>query len=225
MKRSGLKSRALTLIELVMGLSIMAIILAALGTFTTAASQGWQNSEQSHGENAIIQRTSKQFERVAGEALYVVQTANVAKTNRTGYLFFWAQDGITGSANNVAEIGEMVLLEYVPLENTIWMYRKKSTLSATELAAAQSVLWDPASTSITTDFKKLSFLDKRVALIGSGGRSGSGVKVTSAEFKFIAPSGALPTISFSAQLSNAGSTFSTGSSLTLRTSKKPTNMK
>lgn len=224
MKLTGLKFRALTLIELVMGLSIMAIVLAALGAFTTAASQGWQNSDQAQNENAIIQRTSKQIERVVGEALYVVQVANVSKLNRSGYLFLWSEDGITGSANGVAEIGEMVLLEYVPLENAVWLYRPKRALSATELVLAQNALWDPSSPSITTDFKKLSFLDKRVALIGSGGRNGR-VKVTSADFKFIAPSNALPTIRLAATISVGGSAFNTGSSLTLRTGKKPSNMK
>ncbi|HQY88172.1 MAG TPA: prepilin-type N-terminal cleavage/methylation domain-containing protein [Tepidisphaeraceae bacterium] len=218
-------ARGLTLIELVMGISIMAIVLTALGAFTAAAGKGWQNSTQTQGENAVMQRVAKQFERVAGEVLYVVQTQNTDSARKTnGYLFCWNDDSITGAANGVAEIGEMMLVEYVPSKNTIWLYRRKAALSAAELLLAQNAQWDPASTSSVSDFKKLAFVDTPIALIGNGKASGNGVKVTGASFKFYAPTNALPTISFTAELISNDSSFRSASSLTLRTGRKPSNM-
>lgn len=215
------RKHALTLPELIIGTAMLAIIGAALASFTTAMAAGWTNSDSQFKIENATKRTSDALESTLAGMRYVAQSKASTSSSPGSYVFYWSKDGVSASADRKAQLGEMALMEYVPADKTVWVYKPKTTgLTASQKATLQSDTWgDQTSAEILTYFKGLDSIEK-VPLVGG---ATSGIDVNSANFNYFTPTGSKSMTSYQLELKKGTATKSSSGSVPMRAGQKPTN--
>jgi type II secretory pathway pseudopilin PulG len=159
--------RAFTVLELLIGMVVMVIVLAALSAISLSVVQGW---EQADGTQTLELQSEQIYTRVRhylSSAKYIglVDAGSLTGTvSPPATIFFWANDDWLGVSDGAPEIGEMAEIAHDPTTNTLWLYQPipAASMNATQLAAAGTVLTDAEITSSTwaTNFQTLSYVTK-----------------------------------------------------------------
>lgn len=210
----------LTLPELILGTAMLAIIGAALASFTTAMAAGWTNSDKQFKIENASKRSADSLETALADVLYVAQSQSTTTAVQGSFMFYWSQDGGLVATDRKAQLGEMNLIEYSPADKTVYIYKPKSTLTSSQQATLMSDNWgDPTSSAIVSYFKNLESIEK-TPLVGG---SDSGINVTEAMWKNFTPIGGRPMTTFTLRLSNGGAEDTSAGTVPSRAARKPTN--
>jgi prepilin-type N-terminal cleavage/methylation domain-containing protein len=128
MKRmQNIRRRGFTLVELSMGMLIMAIILAALGALALAMSSGWKATETQDNLQVARRQTSTQMYYNVRSAKYIgVATAdNISGSlNKGGAVMFWKGDKDPGTTMYAYQVG---LIEHDIDSATLRLYQLPQT--------------------------------------------------------------------------------------------------
>ncbi|HTW94822.1 MAG TPA: prepilin-type N-terminal cleavage/methylation domain-containing protein [Tepidisphaeraceae bacterium] len=132
-------NRGFTLTELMMGMLVTSLVLAALAAFVDAVAVGWEASDGTQDAALEAHQAYQRLDHYLSSALYVAQPM-VGSTSTA--IFFWANDnwnsGGVNAGDECPEFGEMNLIEYDSSTNTIWLYQpiSGSAMSANQFSNA-----------------------------------------------------------------------------------------
>lgn len=210
----------LTLPELIIGTAMIAMIGAALASFTTAMAAGWTNSESKFKVENASKRAGEALETELANILYVAQSQPSQFHSQGPYLFYWAQDGGLVASDQKAQLAEMALIEYNATDKAVYIYKPKTSLTPSQRTTLASDNWgDPTSTAIISYFKSLDCVEVKPLVGGAN----SGIEVTSATWRNFTPTGAKSMTSYSLSLSNAGFEDRASGTVPSKAGRKPTN--
>jgi len=122
-----MRRRGFTIVELIIGMFITAMVLAALAAVSMAVSTGWQQAESA--DSAFVTGTQVQS-RLAeyfrpASALGVVQKGTLNSSVSPATLFFWmgdATDASNPTGDGSIQFNEIGLLRYDPTSEEIRLY-------------------------------------------------------------------------------------------------------
>lgn len=221
LRANRMHRRGLTLPELIIGSTMLAMIGTALTSFTLAMSAGWANSDKQFKVENASKRTGDQLDATLSGMLYVAQNKTPTNQSPSSYVFYWNKDGASVAADQKAQLGEMALLEFDPATKSVRLFTPKTSgLNATQTATLNADSWgDPTSAAIVTYFKGLDSVEMTPII---GGAS-SGIDVDSATFTHFTPVGSKPMTSYTLQLANGTASDSSSGTVPMRGGRKPTN--
>ncbi len=230
-KRSPLRPavrHGLTLVELMVGLSISAVVLAGLATFTAAIGQAWKQTESAAAAQATAGRSSLRIDDLLRPAEAVLQATNATAPGESSYFFYWRADDFGGVADGIAQAAEMELIEFNPTNQTLWQHRvvPASAMSPAQVAAAAMSSWSNLrDVSSVTSFKALE-ITTAVPLAGMGTSTtgGSRSQVVGVEFSTFIPEGGSQIVAYKMAIVRDGAVEARASSVTLRSPRLPSNV-
>ena len=141
------RSRAFTLVELMLGLLVTALVMGALAALLAAVAQGWQYSEESQHNSSLVAQAHMRLQRVLKSASLVGAVRTGALNNsaaKSAAMMIWKYD-----ANNDWRIqySELAVLAYHPPgapenEECICYYELNSDATDTTLASNDEIYDD-----------------------------------------------------------------------------------
>ncbi len=219
---------AFTIVELSMGLVIMALVMGSIAAVMGAVGQSWSVQETTQSTQLQANQVYTRVQRILAAAKYVGQYqagAADGTSSTPGSIFFWRADDYPGSPSDLtAETGEMGLIAQDPATHSLWYYRAipYAQMNASQLARAGVVMhWvdltNPASPGL---FKGLDFVQAQ-ALGGPGNQVDNGTRlhVIGAQFNCLSFSNSatqLPVIEFALGFTMNGQNLTIYNSATLR---------
>ncbi len=136
-----MRRRGFTLVELIIGMVITAMVLCALSVVTFAVSNGWENAQAADSSfvtGGQVQARIAQWFRPA-TAVGAAQRGSLGSTNSPAALFFWKSDVADVSnptGDDKIEFNEIGLLRYDAASRQVRVYDASDWASWS--AAAQS---------------------------------------------------------------------------------------
>jgi type II secretory pathway component PulJ len=130
-----------TLAELMIGMLVTALVLAALAAFTSAVAEGWNQSDGTQDAALEAHQAYQRLNHYLSSALYIAQPQ--AGSSSTS-VFFWANDNWNSDGINAGdecpELGEMNLIQFDSTTNTIWLYQPiaPTAMNSSALTAAST---------------------------------------------------------------------------------------
>jgi prepilin-type N-terminal cleavage/methylation domain-containing protein len=122
-----MRRKGFTLLELLIGMVITALVLTALATVTYAVSVNWRTAESVESSymagTQINARFSQWFRSAA--SLGAVETGSMTPTAATAAVFFWKGDTTSGSYPNgdgKIQFNEIALLEHDQASQEVRLY-------------------------------------------------------------------------------------------------------
>ncbi len=122
MRRNGF-----TLVELIIGMVITAMVMAAMAAVSTAVSSGWQQADSADTAfvtGAQVQTRLAEYFRPAA-AFGAVQKGTLGSSVSPATLFFWRSDQTSGASptgDGLIEFNEIGLLRYDPTSEELRYY-------------------------------------------------------------------------------------------------------
>jgi len=169
-RRVGPLRCAFTLVELIMGMIVITLVMAAMAAIMTTVAQAWTNGEIGHSTPMLANQVFARVRNNLASALYIITPADGSSSSDVMY---WRADDIV--ADGLVEAGEIALIEEDPSTNSLYFYRSLPTtqMNAGQLTAA-SVPYNYAALSALTPatVKSWSFIQK-TALGGPGSTTGT----------------------------------------------------
>lgn len=231
------QQRGLTLVEVIIGSSLMGVIMLALAAFTTAVAAGWKHSEDTHKTGDVGRRVGDQMQSTIANMLAVVYSKPGSQnTQANAYMFYWAIDSYDG-ADDKAQFGEMGLLEYSAGHKAIFVYepKSKSAMTATQQAIAATTNWGTAASQDDADAIVNYFKSSGVATsrqIAGQSSTNSGMTVDATALNLFTPTNAKPSVMYEMVMTDqaayaSGDTSArqrTYGTATMRAARKPTNL-
>jgi type II secretory pathway pseudopilin PulG len=219
--------RGFTVVEMTMGLVVLAMIMLAIAGIMTAVAQAWTDQEMNQSTQIQANQIYARVQHILSAAKYVAQYNPGSLTgNPAGSIFFWRADDYPASPNDeTVQAGEMALIVQDPTTSTLWLYEAMpyTQMTPAQYAAAGQVYpWSYWTTpSTVAAFKTSNFLTAQpVPLGGPGNLSNPGnyLQITGAQFYVYSLAGAsqLPVIEFALAFSRNNQSLNLYSSTTLR---------
>jgi hypothetical protein len=161
------RRRALTLIELCIGMLVTTMVLGALSAMWFAVAHAWNSSTASQGVALTGNLAAVRLESTFRAAKYLCQY-NVGsvdgKTTPAASVFFWKGDAWTTDA--AVEFGELALIEHDPVTKRLYLYEAMPIALMTadqQTRASIRVTWaDLVATGTPAAFKAYDFVQKKV---------------------------------------------------------------
>ena len=209
--------RGLTALELVLGLSISAVIGMALMSLTSAAAAGWRSQEQQAVIDAGAARGQAYAERLVQSAQDVgYWSAGNALEPATVVLWandLYQQDGAV-ARDHKPQQAELVVMRYDPTAKQLKLYRPKAwaEMSAAQRAAAATVL-TPAQLSAksTADAFRSAAWVQELTLLGNAATTVTGAVLG------VTTAGERPLVQLRFDVARGGLTRTVRSTVALRT--------
>lgn len=228
--RNRSRRAGLTFAELVAALAVTGLIAMAVAAFSMAASTGWTASNRSAALGSTASRSAAQIEAIVRSCHAIAQTKSPDGSDASSYAFLWRDDTFGGTADGAAQAGEMLLVEYDPATQAVWLYqpRDEADLSPADRSAAATSNWgDLASPEAVDFFRSSSFVEPRRPLIGPGEEPTSQTpRVVAANFASETPDDGAPLLHVVVTLaadSRVDQWRSTGTTIALRAPQSPSN--
>jgi type II secretory pathway pseudopilin PulG len=164
--RARARARAFTLLELTIGLVVMAMVLGAVSAFSLSVSRAWENSDALQSSSLtcsqVTMRLLNELRTVQGFGAVIAGTAT-PNTSRAAVapaaVLLWKRDGTSNNnytdADGKIEYSELELIEYEPSADKT-TGRSLYTWTATpliDLQMSRTVFNDPATIA---EFKKIA---------------------------------------------------------------------
>ncbi|MGA3065312.1 MAG: prepilin-type N-terminal cleavage/methylation domain-containing protein [Tepidisphaeraceae bacterium] len=203
-----------TFIELMIGLVITAMVLAAMAAVMTSVAEGWQAGSISQSTQMQANQIYARVQKILSGAKYVILPTDGGSGSS---ILFWANDDLI--ADSTVEAGELGLIQLDSATNTLYLYEAAPNLTGSQLAAAQTPLnWSTLQTLTPSQFISWSYIQPTP--LGGPGTSGNpnALQVTGANF-FVTGLGSttqLPIIEFSLSFDKNGQSATLYNSTTMR---------
>jgi Tfp pilus assembly protein PilV len=216
--------RGFTVVELAMGLVIVAMIMLAIAGIMTGVAQAWTDQEMNQSTQVQANQIYARVQHILSAAKYVAQYSGSLSGSSAGSILFWRADDYPASPNDeTVQAGEMALIWQDPTTSTLWLYEALpyAQMSAAQYASAGQVYtwtyWTTPST--VAAFKTSNFL-QYIPLGGPGSLSNPStyLQVTGAQFYAYSLAGTsqLPVVEFALAFSRNNQSLNLYSSTTLR---------
>jgi hypothetical protein len=171
MPRLNLQPRrsAFLLVELIVGLVIIALVMLGAAAMMEAVSVGWNDQDITHSTqmqaNQTYLRIQKALEGVNYVCYYTPGAVSGSPTT-PACIFFWQNYNLQSGTITDPYLGEMALIQYDPTTQTIWLYQNLSP-SAGNATQMQQLTSQSDFAAYVADFPSESFVTKQ-ALGGPG---------------------------------------------------------
>jgi Tfp pilus assembly protein PilW len=140
MAASPSNSAGFTLVELIMGIALTTLVMAALSAVCLAVATGWRDAEltrsswvSGHGASSQLQRTLRDV-RYLG---YVTPGDLVSDPAVPASIVYWRGDDFGGSTDGKIQVGELGLIEFDPATASLYCYR---AIPSAQMTPAQLTL-------------------------------------------------------------------------------------
>lgn len=154
-----------TVVEMLIGMVITSLVLAALAGISLSVTQSWAESDGTQTLGLQSQQVYARVRHYLSSAKYIglVNAGSLTGTaSPPASIFFWASDNWLGISDGAPEIGEMMEIVHDPTTDTLWLYQPipAASMNAAQLAAAGTVLTNAEINSQTwaTNFESLSYV-------------------------------------------------------------------
>lgn len=211
-----MRYRAFTVAELIGGLMITGIALAAAGGILQAAADSWNATETVQSDANLQTVMHRQMQAIIGPSLRVAVpdpgSLNPAAPAQAS-LTLWNNDRfasaspLVSSIDKKIQIGEIGLLEFVPSEGALSFLQSKpaNELNGTENDnAVREVFSSQFPTALTATRVRISPGNRGKQFMAGG--TDSAVVVKAATFKVDQPTGGRPYVTYELLVERAGKT-------------------
>lgn len=157
------------LVELIMGLVIVALVMLGAAAMMEAVSQGWNDQDISHSTQMQANQTYLRIQKALEGVKYVCYSTPGALTGTPATpacIFFWQDYDLQTGTITDPYLGEMALIQYDPTTQTIWLYQNLSPSSG-DSNQMQQLTSQSDFAAYVADFPSESFVTKQ-ALGGPG---------------------------------------------------------
>ncbi len=142
-----MRNHAFTLVELLLAISLMAVVMLAMALFMTATAEGWKTTDDSRRATMGETRLSSRLENVLRPAKHIVLLPS-GNPNPTAILY-WAYDGLGGSTDAFANRGEIGLLVWDAQEKLIRHFAPSRVIDQSDLPDATATTFGNLSAAST----------------------------------------------------------------------------
>ena len=214
MRISRIHPRGFTFIELMIGLIITAMIMAAMAAVLTGVAEGWQAGNVSQSTQMQANQIYTRVQKLLSGAKYVILPANGGTGSS---ILFWANDDLI--ADSTVEAGELGLIEWDSTTSSLYLYEAAPNLTGSELTAAETKLnWNTLESLTPSQFESWSYIQPTT--LGGPGSSGNAnaLQITGANFYVtgLTSTTQLPIVEFSLTFTKNGQSVTLYNSTTLR---------
>ncbi len=216
--------RGFTLIELCIGMMVTGFVATVLAGFTATMSHQWRHAEtQQH-----LDVTSQQGCRILRPIVQSARAVGHVFASPSPAVFLWQNDDLDRS--NVAQFGEMTLIEYDSATETISFYQPDPDfgLAGDSMACKAVTPAEMANYTVVQLFKSQAWLKPTRVILGPGTTQtdhAALTRVTACTFGTPAGSGAtgeLPVIAFDATLERGDQALAVHDRFAVRVPTVPT---
>jgi hypothetical protein len=216
----------MTLPELLVGVTVMTVVLAASATFISAVAAGWKHSESQQAVDKAGSRSAANFQQMLGSSKSIMRVQNGGVAGEHSYVFYWKYDGLTGTPDGKAQAGEMAMIEYNPTDKTVWSYEPPTfgNMTVEQQTLATRETW----ANLRSDASAIAFRDSDLAtptpLVGPGSGEQRGTLVEQARFATFIPADGKPVVAYKFSVSRNGETKQVAGSTMVRSPMLPENI-
>ena len=221
----GFRPRGFLLVELVIGLVIVALVMLGAAAIMGAVAQGWNDQDVTRSTQVQANQTYVRVQNALQGAKYACYYAAGdvnGNSAQPGCIFFWQNYNLQSGTILDPYLGEMALIEYDPTTQSLWLYQNPSPSQA-DPNQMQQLTSQSNFAAIVSQFPQQSFVQKQ-ALGGPGSLSNDGTRLQVRGFQVYVnpywPSGAstqLPVVEFAIGFKqNDGTSLILYNSTTLR---------
>jgi type II secretory pathway pseudopilin PulG len=213
-------TRGFLLVELLVGLVIVALVMLGAAAILQATASGWNDQDITRSTQMQANQTYLRVQKALEGAKYVGYSSS-----SPGTVFFWQTDNFGGVENCDPYIGEMALLQFDSTTNTLWLYTclPVSQMSASQQTAAKQT-WTLADINLASTAAQFAtsynFVQKQ-ALGGPGDEPNDGTRMQVEGFNVtvnsLSTTTQLPVIEYSISfLQNDGTTLTLYNTTTIK---------
>lgn len=161
------------------GLTITAIIMAALATMMTAVASGWTDQNLTQSTQLQANQVYARIQKTLASAKYFVPSSG---TSTASYIIFWRLDGYPNGATSdgIPEWGEIGMIIQDPTTSSLLLYQ--TTLPCANVLAATQLTWTQMQALTPATIEGWPFIQKTVLGGPGSSTSNSGFRVTAATF-------------------------------------------
>ncbi len=176
----GARRSGFLLVELIIGLVIVALVMMGAAAIMTAVSAGWDDQDLTRSTQMQANQTYLRIQRILQNANYICYYAPGAISGSpatAGSIFFWQDYGLQTPGMPITDpyLGEMGLIEYDPTTETIWLY-ENSAPSSSDPTQMQQLTSQSDFAAFVAAFPGESWVAKQ-SLGGPGSEPGTGANV------------------------------------------------
>jgi prepilin-type N-terminal cleavage/methylation domain-containing protein len=208
------RARGFTFIELMIGMVITAMVLAAMAAVMDSVAQGWQAGSVSQSTQMPANQIYNRVQKILSGAKFVILPSEGSSGSS---IIFWANDNLI--PDSTVEAGELGMIEYDSSTSSLYLYEAQPNLSGAQLTAAQTIL-DWSSLQELTPAMIQSWTYMQPTPLGGPGTTGnaSALQVTGASFYVagLSDTNQLPIVEFALNFSKNGQNITLYNSTTLR---------
>jgi type II secretory pathway pseudopilin PulG len=174
----GARRSGFLLVELIIGLVIVALVMMGAAAIMTAVSAGWDDQDLTRSTQMQANQTYLRIQRILQNANYICYYAPGALSGlpaTAGSIFFWKDYDLQTGTITDPYLGEMGLIEYDPTTETIWLY-ENSTPSLSDPTQMQQLTSQSDFAAFVAAFPGETWVAKQ-SLGGPGSEPGTGANV------------------------------------------------
>lgn len=208
----GLAASGFTFVELVLGMAVTTMALAAMAALMSAVSAGWKQQgagQSTHLANRQAVARVDALLRPAKLTGFVREGSLSSNTADAACVLFWRGDFAGGTADRDIEFSEIALLEHDRPRKEIRYYQVvfPPNLSASQTAAADRKYkhLDLLGATAASDFKALNYVVGRTVATGVTGATfyvnwptGNAQQLPSVEYQLVFDRGGTPSQAYGA---------------------------
>jgi len=166
------------LVELIIGLVIVALVMLGAAAIMGAVAQGWNDQDVTRSTQVQANQTYVRVQNALQGAKYACYYAAGdvnGNSAQPGCIFFWQNYKLQSGAILDPYLGEMALIQYDPSTNSLWLYQNPSA-SSSDPNQMQVLTSQSNFATIVSQFPQQSFLQKQ-ALGGPGIQPNDGTRL------------------------------------------------
>jgi len=175
--------RGFLLVELLIGLVIVALVMLGSAAIMGAVAEGWNDQDVTRSSQVQANQTYIRVQHALQGTKYVGywNAGSVDGTSTPGSIFFWQNDNFGGVEAGDPCIGEMALLQYDSATSTLWLYQclaKPQMTGAQQTQAAQQwTLSQINQSSTASQFAQTYNFVQKQAVGGPGAQVNDGTRL------------------------------------------------
>jgi type II secretory pathway component PulJ len=213
-------NRGFLLVELLIGMIIIALVMFGAASIMEAAAQGWNDQDVTRSTQLQANQTYVRVQNALQGAKYVGYVT--PSSSQTGEIFFWQNDNLGGVEAGDPFVGEMALIQYDPTTASLWLYYVPSSQLTNAQAQQPLTLADINLSAEATWFAQQTSFVQKQSLGGPGSLANDGTRLTVSSFQVyvssLSSTTQLPVIEYSIGFTRPsdGTTLTLYNSTTLR---------
>ena len=147
------------LVELLIGMVIIALVMFGAASIMEAAAQGWNDQDVTRSTQLQANQTYLRVQNALQVAKFIGYVT--PSSSQSGGIFFWQNDNLGGVEAGDPYVGEMAFIQYDPATTTLWLYQVPSSQLSNTQVQQPLTLADINLSAEATWFAQQSFVQKQ----------------------------------------------------------------